>query len=50
MIDLQGRFMDYVVARVDSAGRLRVGCANDIGGFWRWLPAGSAVLPAAEER
>jgi hypothetical protein len=50
MIDLQGRFMDYLVARRDASGRLRVGCANDAAGIRHLLRERGAVPAPAEEK
>jgi hypothetical protein len=37
MIDLQGRFMDYSVVRLDANGRPRLGCVDDAAALSRWL-------------
>lgn len=50
MIDLQGRFMDYLVARVDASGKLRVGCVDDGDGVRRLLRGRGVPLSPAEEK
>jgi hypothetical protein len=51
MLNLQGRFMDYSVVRLDANGRPRVGCVDDVRALGRWLGAGEPVsAPVLEER
>jgi hypothetical protein len=47
MVNLQGRFMDYSVARLDAAGRPRLGCVEDSLDLARFLGAGPSA-PALE--
>jgi hypothetical protein len=37
MVDLQGRFMEYSVLRLDLQGRPRLGCVNDDRALLHWL-------------
>ena len=37
MVNLQGRFMDYSVVRLDAGGRPRLGCLDDASALSRWL-------------
>lgn len=51
MMDLQGRFMEYSVARLDPSGRLRLGCVNDPLPLRFWLsPGAPAPTPVLEEK
>jgi hypothetical protein len=43
MINLQGRFMDYSVVRLDAAGRPRIGCVDDPRSLSRFLGTGEAA-------
>ncbi len=50
-IDLQGRFMDYSVMRLDAGGRPRHGCVDDAAALSRWLGGcddGPAPAPVLE--
>ncbi len=51
MLNLQGRFMDYSIVRLDAAGHPRLGCVDDAAGLARWFGARepqSAPAPALE--
>ena len=43
IVDLDGRFQDYVVARVDRTGRLVHGCAHDVQGLAHALRDSTAL-------
>jgi hypothetical protein len=48
-VDLQGRFLDFSVVRLDANGRLQVGCVEDASGLARWMGTSpSAPAPALE--
>jgi hypothetical protein len=51
MVDLQGRFLEYSVARLDPAGLPRLACVNDRLALLLWLARGEPAPAAAlEER
>ena len=48
-VDLQGRFLDFSVVRLDANGRLQIGCVEDAPGLARWMDTTpSAPAPALE--
>jgi hypothetical protein len=50
-LDLQGRYMEYSVVRLDAQGRPRSGCIDDVRALARWLGTGeSAPVPVLEEK
>ena len=45
MVNLQGRFMEYSVVRLDASGRPRLGCVDEAAALSHWL-VGCEDVPA----